>query len=177
MRSPGCLSSLFSSFSGCLSSLFHIKNGKKLKGTFQRAVMVSNMQGIWDLNREKTCYLIPSLYLPLWEAQRCLSTFLLSGNTTLRQSVRCWGWTLKSKQALHELIAMLRRREGKILASSCFVVCCLIHLVIYNLLLVKQTRAAAHRCHMKSSGEKLPLWSDCDTDLRIAASWVIEAIQ
>jgi len=47
--------------------------------------------------------------------------------------------------------------DQEILASSCFVVCWLIHLMIYNLLLVKQTRAPAHCRHMKSDGEKPPL--------------------
>lgn len=60
-------------------AVFHIK--KILKGAFQTSMMVTNLQGVWDLNREKIYYLIASLYLPLCKAQQCLSTFLLSDNT------------------------------------------------------------------------------------------------
>lgn len=85
-------------------------------------------------------------------------------------------WTLRSKQALHELISAVRKMEGEILASSSFVVCRLIHSVIYNLMLVKQTRAPVYGCHMKAMGKSC-LCGLYVTDLPIAAFRIGEHLQ
>lgn len=128
-----------------------------MKVASQTAVIASNLKRKQDFENTEKTYLIPSLYQPVWESSCSIHPPFLLSCQPLRYSVRCWVWALKRNQALNELIWAARRMNGEILASSCFAVCWLIHLVIYHLLLVEANQSSSPLLPHEEQWEKPPL--------------------